>query len=127
MMCHFTTPVKGFTGTVVGVAFNDGVGHTDDHAAIAYFNRHDYGSVPPLPDCAGCEPVTEVKELTPKQKLQAEAKELGIDAEGTADDLKARIAEHKANAGKQPADPQTPPSGDGSEDEGSADGDKGGE
>lgn len=112
MMCHFTTPVKGFTGTVVGVAFTDGVGHTDNHAAIAYFNRHDYGSVPPLPDCAGCEPVAEVKELTPKQKLQAEAAELNLDTEGTADDLKARIAEYKANAEKQHADPQTPPAND---------------
>lgn len=36
------TPVEGFNGIVVGVAFNDGVGHTDDESAISYFERHGY-------------------------------------------------------------------------------------
>lgn len=37
-----TTPVKNFSGTVVGVQFNDGVGDTNDPIAIAYFARHGY-------------------------------------------------------------------------------------
>jgi len=36
------TPVKGFTGVVAGVTFADGVGETDDRAALAYFERHGY-------------------------------------------------------------------------------------
>lgn len=38
-----TTPVAGFTGTVVGVRFDGGEGQTDDAAALAYFSRHGYG------------------------------------------------------------------------------------
>lgn len=41
-MAKITTPVKGFTGVVVGVPFADGQGETDDESAIAYFNRHGY-------------------------------------------------------------------------------------
>lgn len=36
------TPVKGFNGTVAGVQFTDGVGHTDDEAALGYFDRQGY-------------------------------------------------------------------------------------
>ncbi len=42
MAPHIQTPVKGFTGTVVGVDFKNGVGETDDEAALAYFGRHGY-------------------------------------------------------------------------------------
>ncbi|MCM1011905.1 hypothetical protein [Brevibacterium sp. XM4083] len=41
-MKRVTTPVKGYTGIVAGVAFTDGEGHTDDAAALAYFSRHGY-------------------------------------------------------------------------------------
>lgn len=41
-MMQVTTPVKGFTGTVVDVRFTDGVGDTDDPTALAYFARHGY-------------------------------------------------------------------------------------
>ena len=41
-MAKFKTPVEGFTGVVAGVTFKDGVGETDDAAAIAYFDRHGY-------------------------------------------------------------------------------------
>lgn len=36
------TPVKGFTGTVAGVAFANGVGETENPAALAYFRRKGY-------------------------------------------------------------------------------------
>ena len=41
-MMRVTTPVKGFTGTVVNVQFTDGVGETDNPTALAYFARHGY-------------------------------------------------------------------------------------
>ena len=41
-MAKITTPVKGFTGVVVGVTFADGRGETDNESAIAYFHRHGY-------------------------------------------------------------------------------------
>ena len=37
------TPVEGFTGEVVGVAFVDGFGETEDENAIAYFIRQGFG------------------------------------------------------------------------------------
>lgn len=89
------TPVKGYTGKVAGVSFADGVGETEDPAALAYFGRHGYT----------IDAGDEGKELTPKQKLQAEAKSLGLSEDGTADELKARIAEHKAKSGQKPAAP----------------------
>jgi hypothetical protein len=36
------TPVEGFNGFVAGVQFTDGVGHTDDEAALGYFDRQGY-------------------------------------------------------------------------------------
>ncbi|UOQ58102.1 hypothetical protein MUN78_04450 [Leucobacter allii] len=84
------TPVKGYTGKVAGVTFADGVGETEDPAALAYFERHGYEIG------AG----DEGKEPSPKEKLQAEAKALGLDDAGKVDELKARIAEHKAAAEK---------------------------
>ncbi|TQL46677.1 hypothetical protein FB562_2201 [Homoserinimonas aerilata] len=41
-MAKITAPVKGFTGTVVGVTFADGQGDTKDEAKISYFRRHGY-------------------------------------------------------------------------------------
>ncbi|WP_437582726.1 hypothetical protein ACSAGD_10695 [Paramicrobacterium sp. CJ85] len=41
-MHKVTAPVKGFTGTVVGVNFADGVGETGDAAQLAYFRRQGY-------------------------------------------------------------------------------------
>lgn len=41
-MATITAPVKGFTGVVVGVAFADGKGETDDESAVSYFHRHGY-------------------------------------------------------------------------------------
>lgn len=42
-MATVTTPLPGFNGSVVGVVFTDGVGHTTDPQALAYFTRHGYG------------------------------------------------------------------------------------
>ena len=111
------TPVAGFTGVVAGVSFAAGVGETEDPAALAFFARRGYTIAA---EEAG-------EKLTPNQKLQAEAAELGLEAEGTVDEIKARITEHKANAEKTPADPETPPAGDDPKDPGNADGDTGGE
>lgn len=41
-MATITTPVEGYTGTVIGVTFADGKGETEDDAKIAYFRRHGY-------------------------------------------------------------------------------------
>lgn len=114
-MAHIQTPVKGYTGKVAGVSFADGVGETDDPAALAYFERHGYDITPHSPPADG----DKGKELSPKEKLQAEAKALGLDDSGKVDEIKARIAEHKAKTPAPPADPQTPPAdGDKSGDEG---------
>lgn len=48
-MAHIQTPVKGFTGTVAGVDFKNGVGESDDEAAIAYFERQGYDVMPHAP------------------------------------------------------------------------------
>ncbi|GAA4059807.1 hypothetical protein [Actinomadura miaoliensis] len=42
MSYRITTPVDGYSGDVVGVAFVDGQATTDDEAAVAYFRRHGY-------------------------------------------------------------------------------------
>ena len=107
MSPKITTPVKGFTGTVVGVDFKNGEGETEDPAALAYFARQGY--------TVGTE--EKAKEPTERELLVAEAKTLGIDAKGKVDELKKRIAEHKAKTPAPPANPQTPPAG----------GDKGGD
>lgn len=41
-MTKVTTPVKGFTGQVLGVHFTDGKGETDDPTALGYFRRKGY-------------------------------------------------------------------------------------
>lgn len=42
-LAKITTPVKNFTGHVAGVAFADGVGHTDVAHIVDWFRRHGYG------------------------------------------------------------------------------------
>lgn len=53
------TPVKGFTGDVVGVSFVDGFGETEDENAIAYFIRQGFGLDGSAPE--GAEPEAEVE------------------------------------------------------------------
>lgn len=43
------TPVPGYTGTVVGVRFTDGVGETDSATALSYFRRKGYRLEEPVP------------------------------------------------------------------------------
>lgn len=48
------TPVEGFTGTVVGVDFKDGVGETDSVPALEYFERQGYSfEIPDAPTPKG--------------------------------------------------------------------------
>lgn len=79
-MAKITTPVKGFTGKVVGVTFADGVGETDDEAAVSYFRRHGYGVE-----------VTEKAVEIPDGKPTTEWK---------VDQLKAYAEQHKVDLGK---------------------------
>ena len=57
-MAEVHTPVKGFTGVSAGVNFTDGVGETDDVAALAYFRT------------AGYEVIEDDK---PKRRMQAKS------------------------------------------------------
>lgn len=82
-MAQIHTPVDGFTGTVVGVEFIDGVGETEDAAALAYFERHRYEVT------AAPEQVPTFPEGTPTEKwtvdqLKAYASAKEIDLKGVA-------------------------------------------
>lgn len=100
------TPVEHYTGPVIGVQFIDGEGQTEDPAKLAYFERHGYSITP------DAETSDEPKELSPKEKLQAEAKELGLDTTGKVDELKARIAEHKAASEKNTSESKNTSTGE---------------
>lgn len=41
-MTEVRTPAEGFSGTVAGVEFVDGVGETSNANALNYFRRHGY-------------------------------------------------------------------------------------
>lgn len=49
-MAKIESPVPGFNGVVVGVAFSGGVAETTNQAAISYFRRHRYGVNGPPPE-----------------------------------------------------------------------------
>ncbi|MFE3452388.1 hypothetical protein ACFXJ8_26040 [Nonomuraea sp. NPDC059194] len=51
MRYQITTPEPEFRGEIAGVVFADGVGVTDNAAALAYFSRKGYG-VHPIEDAA---------------------------------------------------------------------------
>ena len=65
-MATVKTPVAGFTGTVVGVHFEDGEGETEDPKALAYFTRQGYAvgeTAPSFPEGAPTDKWTK-KQLT---------------------------------------------------------------
>lgn len=102
-MAKITTPVKGFTGSVAGVTFADGVGETDDEGAIAYFERQGYG--------VGTEKSVEIPDGMPSTewkgdqlKAYAEKHSLDIGAAKTKPELVAAI--EKAEAEKAAVDQQ---------------------
>lgn len=65
------TPVAGFTGEVVGVAFVDGFGETEDENAIAYFIRQGFGLDGSAPE--GAEPEAEAEaEVEAEVELEPE-------------------------------------------------------
>ena len=77
-MAEIRTPVEGFTGVSAGVSFTDGVGHTDDVAALAYFRGAGYEVV------EDDEPEVEIPEGDPSEswkvdQLKAYAADKGID------------------------------------------------
>lgn len=85
-MATVRTPNPAFTGTRGGVVFVDGVGETDDPAALAYFGRAGYtigSAAKPL-------------EKMNKTELTAIAAELGLGTEGTNRELAERIAAARA-------------------------------
>jgi len=89
------TPVEGFNGIVAGVAFTDGVGHTDDEGAIAYFERQGYevaGDV--SEDIERDYPLGDPSDKWTKAELLAYAKDRGITIESdvkTKDQIWAAI------------------------------------
>jgi hypothetical protein len=63
-MAKITAPQKGYNGVSVGVRFEDGVGETDNEAAIAYFERQGYTVEGSDPD-AGAEDEAEQEIVDP--------------------------------------------------------------
>lgn len=92
-MVQIKSPNADFTGEVVGVTIKNGVGETEDAAALAYFTRQGY-EVGDGEDAAA----PSGKALTPKQAAVARAKELEIKLEGkqTAEQILELIAAREA-------------------------------
>lgn len=65
-----TSPVKDFTGDVVGVVFDKGIAQTDDKTALAYFRRHGYTVETPK----AAPTAAEKKAAEEAAKAEAEAK-----------------------------------------------------
>lgn len=81
------TPNADFTGTRAGVKFVDGVGQTDDAAALVSFRRHGY--VIEDAEDSDEDPLAHLK----LDELKAHAAELGVDLGDakTKADIKAAI------------------------------------
>ncbi|CAM3536379.1 hypothetical protein TSOC111612_01380 [Tsukamurella ocularis] len=92
-MARVKTPVKGFSGTVAGVTFDDGVGETKDARALAYFERHGYEVDTKADDDA--------KAKAEAEKAKAEAERLAAEE---AEKAKAE-ADAKASTPKPAAKP----------------------
>lgn len=89
------TPVEGYNGIVAGVAFTDGVGHTDNEAAIAYFARQGYEVGGHVDEDADRDyPAGDPSDKWTKAELLAYAKDHGIQIEAdvkTKDQIWAAI------------------------------------
>ena len=89
------TPVEGYNGIVAGVAFTDGVGHTDDEGAIAYFERQGYEVASDVSDDIERDyPLGDPSDKWTKAELLAYAKDRGITIEAdvkTKDQIWAAI------------------------------------
>jgi len=104
-MATIKAPVKGYTGRVVGVAFSDGVGETEDAAALAYFRRHGY-------TVEDTEKTAEVPEGAPsgewkvdQLKAYAEQHEIDLGKASKKDEIVAAIeAAAKQSEGSTPAE-----------------------
>lgn len=105
MAPKITTPVEGFTGTVAGVHFANGVGETDDPIALGYFERRGYGvenaDAPATVTVPDGKPSTDWK--GDQLKAYAEKHSLDLGSAKTKPELVAAI--EKAEAEKAPADP----------------------
>ena len=73
------------TGPVHGVNFVDGVGETDNEAALAYFAAHGYTVEEAAAELRGA-------------ALDEALEQAGLPKTGTADEKRARLAERRANA-----------------------------
>ncbi|MGZ9829952.1 hypothetical protein ACXYTP_23850 [Tsukamurella ocularis] len=80
------TPVKGYNGIVAGVTFTDGVGETDNAAALAYFKSQGY-------------------DVSAKKDDDAEAKAKADEAKASQEAADAKAAEAKASTPKPAAKP----------------------
>lgn len=67
------TPVLGFTGESVGVSFRDGVGYTDNAAALAYFRSQGYAIEDPDSQPAPNLDADQPSQATPKKSASADA------------------------------------------------------
>lgn len=110
-MAKITTPVKGFTGTVAGVSFANGVGETEDEVAIGYFTRRGYtveGAERPV-DIPEGKPSTEWK--GDQLKAYAEKHALDLGSAKNKPEMVAAIEKaeaEKAAAASQPGDGEKP-------------------
>lgn len=121
-MAKITAPVAHFTGKSAGVDFVDGIGTTDDEAAISYFTQAGYtvdGDVSEDAVTGDQKPV--VKLTKPELVLLAQQKGIAVPSGATKDDI-AKLLDSKdaADPGSQPVPAQSdivPPvlPGDGAE------------
>lgn len=88
-MATITTPAEGFTGSVVGVDFKDGVGETADTAALEYFERQGYTIEVDEPAFPEGKPSDKWK--VDQLKAYAEANTIDLTEAKTKDDILALV------------------------------------
>lgn len=93
MTHRITAPVKRFSGMVVGVAFTDGVGQTDNLAVLPYFRRHGYVVEEIAPPVIAEAEVKRPGKSGSKAAWVAYAAAQGVPAEKVADLTTAQLVE----------------------------------